>query len=157
MLTGVAISARHSGTAPDEPKKTAAPDPPKGANAPNDQPPKDKAGGSIKVRELQKERLALLRQVADWTTQAYKGGRFELLAVLEARREGIAAELELCETHKERLAVLEKAVELAKETEKSTEKLVEGRVAARTEQLKARANRLQAEIELEKAKAAQPK
>lgn len=156
-LTGVAISARHSGTAPDEPKKTAAPDPPKGANAPNDQPPKDKAGGSTKVRELQKERLALLRQVADWTTEAYKGGRFELLAVLEARREVIAAELELCETHKERLAILEKAAELAKDIEKNTEKLAEARNAARTELLKARANRLQAEIELEKEKAAQPK
>ncbi|MBA4066570.1 MAG: hypothetical protein C0501_23270 [Isosphaera sp.] len=157
-LTGVAIWARNPTVVSDEPKKANTPEPPpKVGNAPNDQPPKDKPGGNAKVRELQKERLALLRQVADWTTEAYKGGRFELLAVLEARREVIAAELELCETHKERLAVLEKAVELAKEIEKNTEKLVEARNAARAELLKARANRLQAEIELEKAKAAQPK
>ncbi|MBA4062552.1 MAG: hypothetical protein C0501_02375 [Isosphaera sp.] len=157
LLTGVAISARHSGTAPDEPKKASPSDPPKAGNIPQDPPPKDQPGGNAKIRELQKERLAVLRQIADQTNTAYKGGQVPLTTVLEAQREVNAAELELCETHKERLIFLEKKVELAKDTEKNTEKLVQAHTAPQAHLLRARANRLQAEIELEKEKAVRPK
>ncbi|MBX9626082.1 MAG: sigma-70 family RNA polymerase sigma factor [Gemmataceae bacterium] len=156
-LTGVAISARHSGSAPDEPKKANPPEPPKAANAPQDPPPRGQPGGNAKIRELQQERLALLQQLADWMTEAYKGGQVPLTTVLEAQREVNAAELELCETHQERLAVLERKAELAKEIEKNTEKSVQAHSVPRANLLKARANRLQAEIELEKEKAARPK
>lgn len=158
MLTGVGRSARHPGHVPDEPKKANAPEPPpKAGNAPKDPPPKDQPGGNAKVRELQKERLAVLRQIADQTNTAYKGGQVPLTTVLEAQREVNAAELELCETHKERLIFLEKKVELANDTEKNTEKLVQAHTAPRAHLLRARANRLHAEIELEKEKAARPK
>lgn len=156
MLTGVAISARHSETAPDEPKRATPPEPPKAANAPQDPPLKGQPGGTTRIRELQKERLALLREMADQTNTAYKGGQTPLAAVLEAQREVNAAELELCETNKERIAVLEKKVELAKEAEKATEQQVRARVSTQASLLRARANRLQAEIELEKEKAARP-
>lgn len=156
-LAGAAISARHPGAAPDEPKKSAVPtSPSKGGDALGD-PAKDGPGGNTKVRELQKERLALLRQLADQLTAANKRGETSVASVLEAQREVLAAELELCETGKERFAVLEKRVELAKEIEKATEKAVEARAVSAADLLRAKANRLQAEIELEKAKAVLPK
>ena len=154
MLTGVAISARNPAAVPDEPKKANALEPPKDGVAP---PAKDQPKGVARVRELQKERLALLRQLADQLAVANKGGETSVAAVLEARRDVLAAELELCETHKERLAVLEKALELAKEIETNTDRAVQAHTVPGSHLLKVRANRLQAEIELEKEKAAQPK
>ncbi|MBA4066904.1 MAG: hypothetical protein C0501_25000 [Isosphaera sp.] len=156
MLTGVATLARQPGVTPEEPTKADA-RPPKAGDGPKDQPPKGRPGGDTKIKELQKERLALLRQIADQVVAANKGGQVPLATVLEAQREVIAAELELCGTNKERIAVLEKKVELAREIEKTTARGVEARTVSGTDLLKAQASRLDAEIELEKVKAAPAK
>jgi outer membrane protein TolC len=72
---------------------------------------------------------------------------------VEARRRLFKAELELCESDKERVAVHEKIVQLEKESEKVVEKRVEAGRVPTYELLAARVNRLEAEIALERAKA----
>ena len=65
----------------------------------------------------------------------------------------MTAELALCENDKERIAVIEKVLALAKEHEKYFTNRVAGGIAREQSVLLAKATRLEFEIELEKAKA----
>lgn len=107
-----------------------------------------------KVRELQKERLVLLRQVAMTVDKQYKAGGTTLTEVLAAHRDVTVAELELCETAQERTALLRKQVDTAKEIERTADAAAKAGAVPTTHLLKAKAHRLSAEIELEKAIAA---
>jgi hypothetical protein len=73
-------------------------------------PPSDAPAGTKdgKVKELLKERLAVLRGIADLVAVEYQHGRRSFEGVHQARRAVLDAELELCGTDKEWLAVLEK-------------------------------------------------
>jgi hypothetical protein len=103
-----------------------------------------------KLDELRKERLTILREIAKQVAQSYKSGTGSSDEMQDAMRRVFEAELDLCTTDKERVAVLEKAVAEAKKWEDVATKIVEaGQAPARTG-LKARANRLQAEIALER-------
>jgi outer membrane protein TolC len=62
------------------------------------------------------------------------------------------AELEMCESDKERMAVLEKTVELTKENEKSAEQRYKSVEAGMSDVLLAKTDRLEAEIGLERAR-----
>jgi hypothetical protein len=105
-----------------------------------------------KLKALLKERLAALQEAAARTTEQYKRGAGSVAEVMEARRAARDAELELCDTDKERLAVLEKMLEEARAFEKDVAKMVDAGVVHANSGFKAKADRLQMEIALERLK-----
>jgi RNA polymerase sigma factor (sigma-70 family) len=111
-----------------------------------------------RVRALQKERLALLRHMAKVTALNHKQGTVSQGDVLKANLRVYRAELDLCETDKERVSAHEKIVDALKMIE---ERVVQAhKAAAESEAAVAEAKlaRLEAEIALEqaRAKAAEP-
>jgi outer membrane protein TolC len=110
-----------------------------------------------KVKELLKERLATLKTLADLTVNDYKAGRVSFDRVHQAMRAVLDAELELCESAKERVTILEQAVKLAKEFETVAEAQFRIGKVTQSDVLLAKVNRLDTEIALERAKAASPK
>jgi hypothetical protein len=98
-----------------------------------------------KLKALLKERLATLQEAAAQADKEHRIGKASVAEVMEARRAVRDAELELCDTDKERLAVLEKMLEEARAFEKGAGK-------ASSSALRAKADRLQIEIALERLK-----
>jgi RNA polymerase sigma factor (sigma-70 family) len=140
------------------PRKKAEPAgrPGLGSGAPAGQPPAEQqTGASSRVRELQKQRLAVLRELADIMKVRQRAGNVTAADVLTAERDVITAELELCATDKERVEVLERAVALEKQLEDLLAQ--QFRMGAGTvspaDILRVKAQRLRVEIDLEKAKA----
>jgi len=106
-----------------------------------------------KLKELLKERHATLQEVASQTkAAARRDPNVSLAQVNEADRAVYQAELELCDTDKERVAVLERMLAAAREWEKFSEEMVKSGLAAPREILKAKAARLEVEIAWERAK-----
>ncbi len=106
-----------------------------------------------RVRDLQEQRLATLRNLVEITTEHFKNGQAssdELWAATRARDE---AELELCSSSAARIAVLERIVQEAKLLEEQDAKLVSNKLLSRTLFLRAKADRLQQELVLEYARA----
>jgi hypothetical protein len=116
------------------------------------------AGQNVKdarLKELLKERLATLKDFASQTKEAYRigpPGGVSPADVTAANRAVYQAELELCDTDKERVAVLEKWLAAAKKWEKTVEEMVKGQAYAPREVLKAKAERLEVEIALRRVK-----
>ena len=105
-----------------------------------------------KVRELQEQRLATLREVARLASLSAEVGHKnpeELWAAIKARGE---AELELCTSNAERIGVLEKLVAEVKGLEAQAAKLVSSQFLSETSFLKLKADRLKQEILLEQAR-----
>jgi hypothetical protein len=116
------------------------------------QDPVKPEGKADRLKALRTERLAILRNIAKQSTEAYKLGAASEDEVREANRMLHQAELELCDSDRDRIAVLEKIVAETKKAEQFAEELVKKKVGAPRTALKARADRLQAEIALEKAR-----
>jgi len=106
-----------------------------------------------KIQELLNERLATVKELAALTKSAYLHGNATFAELSQANTLLLKAELELCESEKERLALHEKAVALAKEIEAAAAHRYKSGQATQASALAARAARLQAEIGLERAKA----
>jgi hypothetical protein len=105
------------------------------------------------LEDLQKERLATLRELAKMATDAYqKGGTGSYLEVQRVIRQLLEAELEQCGSEKERVAILEKFVAAAKDLEKHAAALHKAGVTSPRTVLEAKADRLQVEIALERAR-----
>ncbi|MBI2805529.1 MAG: hypothetical protein HYX68_11180 [Planctomycetes bacterium] len=105
------------------------------------------------VKKLLKERLTILREIAVSAEKDFRGGAEQYKGVLEAKRAALMGELDLSDTDKERIAILEKIVALAKMQEEHAVKLVKGGQIPKRDALKATVSRLEAEIALERAKA----
>ncbi len=105
-----------------------------------------------KVKALLTEKLGVLQEVASRTTKAYQVGSASFAEVLEANQAVRGAELDLCDTDKERIAVLEKKLEEAKEFEKKADQQMKAGTASPSAVLKAKVNRLDVEIALERIK-----
>lgn len=114
---------------------------------------KEPAAEDAKIQALLEERLATLKQLAAVTEKAYRSGNATFAEVAQANALLLKAELELCKTDKERLAVHEKAVGLAKDSENVAAQLFQTGRATQASVLAAKANRLEAEIALQRAKA----
>ena len=110
-------------------------------------------GGDTKVKTLLKERHATLEMAAKVTNEIFKNGRASFGQVVEANRAMFNAELDLCETDKERVAVLEKMLAEARAYEKTVEVGREVAEVSYADALKAKADRLEVEITLERIKA----
>jgi hypothetical protein len=115
------------------------------------EPAQPEAKGA-KQKELLREHLAVVREIAKLSTDAYKAGAGSYDEVREATRMVLQAELEQCDSDKDRIAVLEKFVAEAKKMEEHAARLSKTGQAPMRTALKAKANRLQAEIGLEQAK-----
>jgi Cu(I)/Ag(I) efflux system membrane fusion protein len=116
--------------------------------------PSDKKEG--KLKELLKERLATLRQLAQVATAEYQAGRVSYDRLHQALRAVLHAELDMCESDKERIKVLEQVVALAKDYEKSAVQRYKTGAATQSDALMAKAGRLEAEIALGRAKSKLP-
>lgn len=110
------------------------------------------AARSAKEKELMQERLGVLREVGKLATTRYKDGGGTYDEVWYATRMMFDAELEACDSGKERKAVLKKFLAAAKNLEAITARLASVDTAVRVWALKSRANRLQVEIYLEREK-----
>lgn len=111
---------------------------------------------STRLRELQKERLAVLREIAAQMTASYQAGIAPFERLQKSSRAVLDAELALCESSAERIAVAEKIVALEREAEKNVKARHEVGAGTSDEVLTARAARLEAEITLERLKAQAP-
>jgi outer membrane protein TolC len=109
-----------------------------------------------KLQQLLKERLATLRKLVDQTSRDYQAGRVSFDQVHQAMEAMLRAELELCESDKERIAVLKKIVAQAKEHEQNAIQRYKAGNAPASDALMATADRLEAEIALERAKTEKP-
>ena len=112
-----------------------------------------KGSQSSTVRQLQEQRLATLRNLVKITTDDFKSGQAsseELRSAVMAQED---AELALCSSAQERVAVLERAVAGAKAREEQDAKLVANKLRPETSLLRATADRLQQEILLQQARA----
>lgn len=107
---------------------------------------------NAKIKQLLQERLATLKEVVKVATQDYQAGKVSFDRVSKATNDLLNAELELCQTDKERIAVFEKLVATAKDNETSAKARFKAGVALQSDVLLATASRLDAEIALERAK-----
>lgn len=112
-----------------------------------------KGSQSSKVRELQEQRLATLRNLLKITTDRFKSGQASSEEWWSAARAQEDAELDLCSSAEERIAILERAIAEAKVREEQATKLAANKLLPETSLLKATADRLQQEILLEQARA----
>jgi hypothetical protein len=114
-----------------------------------------KKAASKRVQALLKERLATLKELAAVSKRSYVEGRTTVAEIARINRLLLKAELELCESNQERIAVHERAVALAKECERIAGLRVTAGTDGQASVLTARAERLSAEIALERAKGRQ--
>lgn len=108
---------------------------------------------SSKVRNLQEQRLATLRDLVTITREHYNNGEVSSDELLSATRQEMEAELDLCASNKERIAVLERVLAGARALEEQAGKLAANKLLSKRSLLKATADRLQQEILLEQARA----
>ena len=106
-----------------------------------------------KIKELRKERIAALEQVADAMMEMHINGQGSLSEVVGARLLLVQAKVEAAETDAERIKLLEKAVEVTREFEAITKAQREQGDGNLADNLKMKARRLEAEITLEQARA----
>ncbi len=106
-----------------------------------------------KVKELRKERVAVLKELTDQLTQLYQRARVEIDVLLEARVQLVQAEVDAAEKLSDRLAFYKNLVEELRQYEKIAQGRAEAGRGAMTAVLRIRARRLEAEIHLEEATA----
>jgi hypothetical protein len=105
-----------------------------------------------RVRDLQEQRLDTLRNLVKITSEHYKNGLASSDEMWSATRAKDEAELDLCTSNADRIAILKRIVAEAKELEEQDAKLVTNKLSSRTILLRATADRLGQEIRLEDAK-----
>jgi len=111
----------------------------------------EKPDVSAKVKELQKERIAALTQVADLSFKLALAGRIEPSEALEARVALLKAELETTDKESDRIALYKKTHDAMKAIEQlAWDRFNAGRGTA-MHAYKAKAMRLEIEIALIKA------
>lgn len=105
-----------------------------------------------RLKELLKEKLAIVREVSAQRLAAFQSGLTSFAQVNEASLAVLNAELDLCDTDVERIAVLEKMLATARDHEQSVAAIVKAGEATSGTALDAKAARLDIEIRLERIK-----
>jgi membrane fusion protein (multidrug efflux system) len=121
------------------------------ANPPRPEPVPGSAkmGAAKTVKELQKERLAVLQELTDQLTRLYQNARVDLRELLEARLQLLQAQLDAAEKPSERLALYKNIVDELRQYEKIAQAKVEAAQGTSADVLKIKARRLEAEIHLQ--------
>jgi RNA polymerase sigma factor (sigma-70 family) len=122
------------------------------ADRPKEKPPAAPAAKESRVRALLNERLKILRARADRLRELHAQHAASADLVRQADLRVLRAELELCETDRERIAVHEKIVGIYKAIEDDARKLQQRAVVSSEVIQDATLNRLEAEIALERVK-----
>lgn len=105
------------------------------------------------IRELQEERLATLQQIADLVNQRRRQGSASVAEVVSARREVAEAELEMCSSQIDRVRLLEQIVEDARLLANQAAQRAQDNLASQEVALTMKADWLQSQIRLERARA----
>lgn len=105
-----------------------------------------------RIRELKKEKVALLRDVNSILKAAFESGRTSYDRVQAAQKNLLAAELELSETDKERLAILKEMYAVARDAEAAADRRYKSGDLPKNDFLMTTVARIEAEIALEKVK-----
>ncbi|HXD88024.1 MAG TPA: hypothetical protein VN641_16170 [Urbifossiella sp.] len=105
-----------------------------------------------KVKELKKERIAVLREMSDLLAKLFVAGRVPYGELGEGRRLLTEAEVEAANTDAERVELYKKLVAALKQDESLAETRYKAGRDTHATILKARAHRLGAEIHLEQLK-----
>jgi hypothetical protein len=105
------------------------------------------------IRELQEERLATLRTIAELIDQKRLQGNASMAELALANRDIAEAELELCANQTERVIILERIVEDARMFESKAAQLTQDKVVSQEFALAMKADWLKARIRLELARA----
>lgn len=113
----------------------------------------DVPAASAKLKDLLKERVAAAREVGAMVKERFKNGHATIEQMHDAARLLYDAELDACETLKDRVAVLEKLVAAAKELEEYAAQRAKTGLGTPDSALVAKAERLKAEIALERERA----
>jgi hypothetical protein len=121
-----------------------------------------KEASAKKVKELQKERIATLKEMADAITELYRSGHVGTSygEVLEARLLVFKAELDAAEKQSDRITLYKNIVDLLKKYEDFAKTRVRSPRSVQDTMssfLKVKAMRLEAEINLEREKAKEAK
>jgi hypothetical protein len=106
-----------------------------------------------KVKELQKERIATLTELADMTTKLFQSAHVKFDEACEAQLLLLQAQLDAAEKESDRVALYKNFVGMMKDYEKVAQAQVKAGQGLTTAVLKIKARRLEAEIHLEQAKA----
>jgi hypothetical protein len=106
-----------------------------------------------KVKELKKERIATLKQMVDVDSRLEGRGIVPFDEVIEARLLLLNAELDAAEKESDRVTLYKNIVDELKKYETFAERRVKFAQVATVSVLKAKARRLEAEINWERAKA----
>ena len=122
------------------------------ASAPNARA-QDPSTDSPALKQLLKERLAILTMIYESQAEGHKQGVISFDKVQEAQLAMLEAKLELCDTKEERLKVHEEIVDAAKKSVQVAEELYKSAQAPQSEWLAAKVRVLDAQIRLERAKA----
>jgi hypothetical protein len=120
-----------------------------------EEPPKEEPPKTIK--ELQKERIATLKKAVEFITDLYENKRAPYEEVTEARLLLLKAQLDAAEKGSDRITLYKKIVDVMKEEEEVAESRFNGARTSPYPVLKAKARRLEAEIDLQRAKAKEAK
>jgi hypothetical protein len=110
-----------------------------------------------KVKELQKERIATLKEMVDQGTRLFQSHRASFEEVSEARLMLLTAELDAAETESDRITLYKNMVKVLDEYEVWARTRVQFARMTEFSLLKIKARRLEAEINLERAKAKEAK
>ena len=105
-----------------------------------------------KIKQLQKERLAVLQKVVELKDRSFRSGEIPLSERANAYQQAFDAELELCDNDAEKIKVREKMLEQAKVDEETVARLKRAGEAGAWDLPTATARRLAIEIELERLK-----
>ncbi len=120
---------------------------------PHSEPVDAQISQNSRVRALQEQRLAVLSNLVEITSEHVKNGQLSSDELWSAERARDEAQLDLCASDAERIAVLERIVEEAKAAEEQDARLATNKLLSRRILLKATADRLQQQIRLESARA----
>jgi RNA polymerase sigma factor (sigma-70 family) len=116
-------------------------------------PPASGAGDDSKLRGLLQERLTAVQTLAERVKRLHTQGTASQGDVSQAELRVYKAELDLCETTKDRITVLEKIAKVYTEMEDHTAALAKQGAASSESLIEAKLSRLEAEIAVEREKA----
>ena len=108
---------------------------------------------SRKVTELQKERIATLKEAVDQLTVLFRNGKVEFDEVIDTQLQSLEAELEVAEKDSDRITLYKNMVGVLKQYEALADERVKSGRGTQAAALKIKVRRLEAEIRLEQAKA----
>ena len=111
---------------------------------------------TARERSLMEQRSEAMREVVNMRKALMEqgiGGSGNAKAYRDAQGEALAAELELCESQGERIKVLQRYMDIMQQIEKLTAQRYKTGADTHDEMLSAKAERLKAEVALERAEA----